>query len=245
MKFPKLKYSADKPAPAAQASTGEDQAQPRKHLFSAVAVAATLALANPAYANYLWLEKDAAAKGAFKVFSGELEKPDRALPQIDMPRAFPADAAAPESNSLPLTPQPDHLQIDAARVAGDLRFSARQVSVKEGGKNALVIYQARYGRAETKAVNDLELVPTTPGGNTFKLMWKGNAVAASQVNVETSEGWRRVLKPGADGTVTMETPFPGLYVMEVTARINGTVTIDGKQYEDVRHVATLSFEVAR
>ena len=88
-------------------------------------------------------------------------------------------------------------------------------------------------------------MPTEPNGNTFKLVWKGNTVAASQVNVDTAEGWRRVLKPAKDGTVTLTTPFPGLYVLEVTARVNGAVTVDGKKYEEVRHTATLSFDVPR
>ncbi len=75
--------------------------------------------------------------------------------------------------------------------------------------------------------------------------WKGNAVPATQVNVDTSEGWRRVLKPAKDGTVSLTAPFPGLYVLEVMARVNGAVTVDGKKYDEVRHTATLSFEVPR
>jgi hypothetical protein len=54
-----------------------------------------------------------------------------------------------------------------------------------------------------------------------------------------------VLKPAKDGTVSLATPFPGLYVLEVTARVNGAVTVDGKKYDEVRHTATLSFEVPR
>jgi len=89
-------------------------------------------------------------------------------------------------------------------------------------------------------------VPTEPGGNTFRLMYKGRPVAASQVNVDTSEGWRRVLTPAKDGTVSFTPAFPGLYVLEVTARVdNGSVTLDGQRYTDVRHTATLSFEVPR
>ena len=34
--------------------------------------------------------------------------------------------------------------------------------------------------------------------------------------------------------------------VEVTARVdNGSVTLDGKKYDDVRHTATLSFEIPR
>lgn len=48
-----------------------------------------------------------------------------------------------------------------------------------------------------------------------------------------------------DGTITLATPFPAIYVLEVSAKVNGAATIDGKKYEDVRHTATLSFEVMR
>ena len=37
---------------------------------------------------------------------------------------------------------------------------------------------------------------------------------------------------------------PGLYVLEGTARVNnGSVTLGGKTYKDVRHTATLRFEI--
>lgn len=200
--------------------------------FAAFAATAVMAAAacGAAQADYIWIERDAAAAHAHV---GELGGTRQPATSVASPRAFLADG-----KDLPLTVESDAFTVPAAS-SGDLRLVANRVS--DGG--TLTYYQARFGRAGTQAVNDLELVPTTPEGNTFRLMWKGNAVAASQVNVETSEGWRRVLKPAKDGTVSMGTPFPGLYVLEVTARVNGAVTVDGKKYEDVRHTATLSFEV--
>ncbi len=63
-------------------------------------------------------------------------------------------------------------------------------------------------------------------------------------NVETASGWRKALTPAKDGTVTLDTPMPGLYVLEISARVNnGSVTLDGKKFEDIRYTATLSFEV--
>lgn len=231
-------FKKDLPVPLSRSTVSGALAVGRKQLLSAVALTASLALANPAYANYLWLEKDHAGDAGsarFRVYSGELDKRDVALPKIQMPQAIPAANAA----SLPMSVEGDHLRIDAAQAGQDLRFSAREIT----GANTVVFYQARYGRLDTKAINDLELVPTSPDGNTFRLMWKGEAVAATQVNVETSEGWRRVLRPAKDGSITMPTPFPGLYVLQVTAKVNGSVSIDGREYTDVRHVATLSFEV--
>lgn len=190
------------------------------------------AFAAPAHADYVWLQREGAQARAY---AGDLAHRSAALPPVKAPRAYLADG-----KDLPLAPQPGHIEITAP-APDDLRLSAFQVS----DKGVLTYYQARAGRNETRAANDLELVPTTPGGNTFKLVWKGQTVAATQVNVDTSAGWRRTLAPAADGTVQLETPFPGLYVLEVSAKVNGSVTVDGKKYDDVRHTATLSFEVAR
>jgi hypothetical protein len=193
---------------------------------------AAMAFAGSAHADYLWLQREGAQARAY---AGEVARRSAALPAVKAPRAYLADG-----KDLALAAQPGHIDVTAPE-GQDLRLSASVV----GDKGALTVYQARFGRNETRAVNDLELVPTTPGGTTFKLVWKGQTVAASQVNVDTGAGWRRTLAPAKDGTVSLEAPFPGLYVLEVTARVNGAATVDGKQYDDVRHTATLSFEVAR
>ena len=193
---------------------------------------AASALAGPAHADYVWLQRDGTQARAY---AGELSRRNTALPPIQAPRAYLADG-----KSLPVAPPAGHTDITAPG-ADDLRLSTFHVT----GKGAVTYYQARTGRSETRAANDLELVPTTPGGNTFKLVWKGQTVAASQVNVDTSAGWRRTLAPAADGTVQLDTPFPGRYVLEVSAKVNGSVTVDGQTYNDVRHTATLSFEVPR
>lgn len=52
-----------------------------------------------------------------------------------------------------------------------------------------------------------------------------------------------MLRPATDGSVSFDPAFPALYVLEVTARINGSASVDGKKYDDVRHVATLSFRI--
>ncbi len=194
--------------------------------------ASLVAVAGAAHAEYLWLQRDG---GAAEARFGEVGRPAQPVAALAAPRVFLADG-----KDLPLTSEAERVVV-VVPAGADLRAVARRV----GDDGALHLYQARWGRAETKAVNDLELVPTAPNGNTFKLVWKGNTVAATQVNVDTSEGWRRVLRPAADGTITLPTPFPGLYVLEVTAKVNGAATVDGKKYEDVRHTATLSFEVPR
>jgi hypothetical protein len=182
-------------------------------------------------AEYLWIER--AAGQPAKAYLSEYQ-PTEHLPLAALQNA--QQRLAGDKHDA-LRPSGDALVFDAA-TPGDVRVRATRADGK-----ALTVYEAREGRGETKAVNDLELVPTTPGGDTFKLSWKGTTVAASQVNVYTSEQWSRTLKPGADGNVTLNAVFPARYVLEVVAQVNGKVTVDGQSYDSVTHVATLSFEV--
>ena len=203
----------------------------RQLLGAALAVSASVGAISPAHADYLWLQTE---NGQTRAQVGELHKTPGPLSALSEPRQVVA-----EGKSVPASADPYVLTQEEGAPA-DQRFAA----TRAGSDGVLTYYQARFGRQETKPVNDLELVPTTPQGNTYQLMFKGRPVAASQVNVDTSEGWRRVLAPAKDGTVSFRPSFPGLYVLEVSARVNnGSVKIDGKQYDDVRHTATLSFEV--
>lgn len=199
----------------------------QRYFIPALAMAGLLATPL-AHADYLWLQTDA---GQARVHAGELRKPLEQLPAL-------SDARVILPNGQPMSVKQDRFSV--AESKGDLRYSA----TRAGADGVLTYFQARYGRDDTRAVNSLELVPTTPGGNTFQLMFKGRPLAASQVNVDTSEGWQRTLTPASDGTVSFTPSFPGWYVLEVSARVdNGSVTLDGKKYTDVRHTATLSFEV--
>lgn len=203
---------------------------------AAALMLATLAL--PAQAQYLWLQSEG---GQARVYSGELGKPDAKLPALtSVTVRAPGEAKAPAANT-PVATAADHLSFTPAGT-GDLRLTAAHA----GADGVLTYYQVRHGREGTSAVNDLELVPTSANGNTYQLMFKGKPVAASQVRVDTAEGWRRTLAPAADGTVSFTPWIPGLYVLEVSAKVNNSsVTVDGKKYDDVRHTATLSFEVPR
>ncbi|WP_157008429.1 hypothetical protein [Xenophilus azovorans] len=201
-------------------------------LRAALAGIALGTAALPATADSLWLQP--ARGGQAEVRAGTLAKPLAALPALKDPKASQG------GQPVPARAEAARFAIDAGADAADLRFTA----VLPGAQGVLTHYQARLGRRDTAPANDLELVPTTPGGSTFRLMWKGKAVAAAQVNIETAEGWSRTLRPDADGSVTLTTPFPGLYVLEVSARVDGKgASFEGRDYPDVRHTATLSFEV--
>ncbi len=199
--------------------------------FAGVATMLALVLSPYARADYVWLQRSDAGLTAQ---AGVLNKPDGSVALAETKLVQPDGKSTPVDAKLGVVAE--------AAPGGDVRLTA----VRSGSDGVLTYFQARHGREGTTAVNDFELVPTEPGGSTFKLFFKGRPVSASQVNVDTSAGWRRVLSPARDGTVSFEPSFPGLYVLEVTAKVNnGSVVFDGRKFEDVRHTATLSFEVAR
>lgn len=198
-----------------------------------IAIAIAAGLSSPARATYLWAART--VDGTVSVQLGEQSSPPADAAVLTAPRAFLADG-----RSLPLEPVGKGFSLSAPG-AGDVRADARQLD----GQGGLTVYHAKAGRTEIRAVSDLELVPTRPEGNTFRLYWKGKPVGAGRVNVQTSAQWNRSLLAAKDGTVTLDTPFPGRYVLEVSVRVNGAVTVDGKRYEAVRHTATTSFEVGK
>lgn len=186
-------------------------------------------------AQYLWIQPSQVPNQA-RVLAGALPKPLSKLPALQQAKAIDQNKAG-----LPLKPMDDAFTIDQIPTANDVRFTA----IEPLADGIVYYHHSKWGRNTTEPINDLELVPIQAGGNTFKLIWKGSPVTASLVNVDTSAGWRRQLTPNQDGSITLPTPFPGLYVLEITVRINdGSVTLNGKKYSDVRHNATLSFEVA-
>jgi hypothetical protein len=201
----------------------------KKHLLSRLLSCAILMSTAQAHAAYVWLDKEA---GTVKAYLGELHAKKEAISALVGARAYQANGG----RDLGLMPEANAISISTP-VSGDLRFTARAANDKDG----LQYYHARFGRSETAAASDLELVPTTASGNVFRLLWKGSPVAASQVSVSTGEGWSRTLKAESDGTVKLPVSFPGLYVLEVSVKVSGAITVDGKRYDEARHTATLSF----
>lgn len=181
-------------------------------------------------ADYLWMEP---AAGGIQVNYGTLDGKQLPMAEVSGLKASQGDA-----KDLPLQAEGKAMKVSSSR-SGDVRVVGYRVT-PEG---TLVLFQAKEGRSETKPVNDLELVPTTANGNTFQLIWKGQKVAIPQARLTTSElGWNRVLRPDAEGNITLSTPFPATYVLDLSAKLNGSTTIEGKTYKDVLHTVSLSFK---
>lgn len=199
-----------------------------------------LALAVSAQAHFVWLERDATT-GATAAFFGEWaagirETEEGYLKLIAAPKAFSSDG-----KDLTVTRKGDRLTIAATGVSGDLRLT--NLYFPEKAKN-LSLYQAKLGRTETAAKFALELVPVSADSNSFTLLLNGAPLADAEVVLFTSSGWNRTFKTNAAGKVTIETPWSGQAVIEVGHVEKKPGEHEGRAYEAIRHVFTLSFIVS-
>lgn len=199
---------------------------------------AVLALAVSAQAHFVWLERDASGETAayFGEWAAGLRETEEGhLKLIAAPKAFATDG-----KELAVTRKNDRLAIAATGVAGDLRLI--NLYFPEKAKN-LSLYQAKLGRTETAAKFALELVPVAAGSNSFTLLLNGAPLADADVVLFTSSGWNRTFKTDAAGKVTIETPWSGQAVIEVGHVEKKAGEHEGRAYEGIRHVFTLSFIV--
>lgn len=200
---------------------------------------ATLALLTvQARAHFVWLEQTAEGPAAFfgEWADNVRENQDGYLKLITAPQAFAADGS-----ELAVTRQHDRFTITASAGAGDLRLDERYRPEKG---ETLVRYHARLGRTDTTHRLDLELVPVAAGGNTFTLVFRGRPLPGTDVTLFSAEGWNRKFKSGADGRVTVLTPWPGQYVLETTHVDPTPGEHAGRAHQSVRHVSTLTFTAA-
>lgn len=195
-----------------------------------------LSLSSAARAHFVWLERD--SSGATAAFFGEWaaglrETQEGYLKFIAAPKA--SDVAG---KNLPVDIKHDRIVIDTKDAQGEVRLVNRYFPEKG---STLVQYQAKLGRTETAAKFALELVPVDTGSNSFTLLLNGAPLAGADVVLFTSSGWNRTWVTDADGKVTIETPWSGQAVIEVGHVEKKPGEHEGRAYEAIRHVFTLSF----
>jgi len=204
--------------------------------LSASLIALTLAVSSRAH--FVWLERDASGDTAayFGEWAAGLRETEEGhLKLIAAPKAFASDG-----KELAVTRKADRLAIAATGVSGDLRLT--NLYFPEKARN-LSLYQAKLGRTETAARFALELVPVAADSNSFTLLLNGAPLAGADVVLFTSSGWNRTWVTDASGKVTIETPWSGQAVIEVGHVEKKAGEHEGRAYEGIRHVFTLSFIV--
>lgn len=205
----------------------------KKLLIAALA----LGTASLAQAHEVWIERG--ANGAAQIWLGEPELPipaggDPAFPSLKAPKLIGATAAQTRGAGY----------IEVALPPGDVRAWDDDVFKPwdEDGKKASVIYYARSGRSEAKAVMPFELAPVSANGDRFVLTRDGKPVAASEVSLVSPGRWQLALKTDANGQVALPAlTEKGRYILKASVKEEGDFTLPAGKVAILHRTTTTSF----
>lgn len=208
-----------------------------------------LSLTTAASAHALWLELEATG---FQLNFGEFDENLREaspglLDRIEPPPA--AKAYGPFGDqTLKVEKRATSFQLMGApaSVSSVVAEQARVTERKQGDKVARSLgrLSARYvtDLAERPPVISLDVVPAAKPG-TFKVFYDGKPLPKAKAEVATEFGWKRELTTDDNGTIEVELPWKGTYMIEV-ALMDGTPGVHGKEaYDTMRFVTTLTFNL--
>lgn len=202
-----------------------------------MALLALLGMAPLAQAHEVWVERDGA--GPARIYLGEPAdvQPaggDPEFEKLKAPRLVPASTAAQVRKTG---------YIEVAAPAGDVRAIDDSVFAPWGddGKKEGVIYYARAGRTEAKAVLPLEIAPTAAHGDRFTLLRDGQPVPAARLTVISPDKWAKPFTTDAQGQVALPLKEKGRYILSATQTEKGDLAVAGQKVATLHHIATLTF----
>ncbi|RYY47481.1 MAG: DUF4198 domain-containing protein [Sphingomonadales bacterium] len=201
--------------------------------------ALALAAATSAQAHELWAERG--ANGKLQIWLGEPEKPipatgDPAFPSLKSPKLVPASTGTQ-------TRGPGYIEMDVA--PGDVRVWDDNIFApwQEDGKTAGGVYYARSGRSDTTAQLPFEIVPVSPNGNRFTVIFNGKPVAQQAVTLVSPERWMLALETDAAGQVELPLREKGRYIVKAELKETGDFTLSSGAVQMVSRITTTSFVV--
>jgi hypothetical protein len=134
--------------------------------------------------------------------------------------------------------------------AGDARAEVLDMAVRDWRKQGIGIVKplffARFADspATQKPTSLLDLVPTGRAGE-FQLSLAEKPLAGVKIMVVAPNGWTREAKSDAEGLISVEMPWRGVYVLEATHVIPEAGEFNGVAYEAKRMRSTLSYRQAK
>ncbi|EQB17014.1 nickel uptake transporter family protein [Sphingobium lactosutens] len=202
-----------------------------------LALLALITLPMAVQAHEIWVERD--GNGPARIYLGE---PGEALPEggdpefekLQAPKLIGASDAAPVRKAG---------YIEVAAPAGDVRVTDDSVFDPwgEDGKKQGVIYYARAGRSEPKAILPLEIVPTAAGADSFTLMRDGKPVPAAKILAISPDKWSKNFVTNDRGRVSLPISAKGRYILSATQEESGDLMLRGAPVATIYHMTTISF----
>lgn len=198
---------------------------------------AVLLSSTMAHAHEIWVERD--GSGPARIYLGEPAEvmPEGGDPEFAKLKAptLVGDAAAPQTRKAGY--------IETTAPAGDVRVTDDGVFEPwgEDGKKEGVIYYARAGRSDPKALMPLEIVPVSANAGSFVVIRDGKPLAASKVTVISPDKWSKSFMTDAQGRIAPPLREKGRYILSTQQEEKGDLTLRGAKVATLYHISTLSF----
>lgn len=197
----------------------------------------------PVQAHYLWLEPvGGEAHLCFGEYENALrEKSGGRLDSIVMPEVQTNDG---RRVAVAVQRKADHLAL-AVPAGQPLVAQETSMAVKDLRQHNLGIvkpmYYTRFATAEAEGASSLALDIRPLGNGRVRVSLHGQPLAKVKLSVFAPNRWLREYETDASGEAGIDTPWPGLYVLEVAHVEPAKGVYQGAAYEGLRHVGTLSF----
>jgi uncharacterized GH25 family protein len=204
---------------------------------SLLAAAFAAILGGTAQAHEVWIERD--GDGPARIYLGEPAEP---LPQGGDPEFDKLKAPRLLSKAQPSLVRKQGF-IEVAAAPGDVRAWDDAVFAPWGdeGKKEAVIYYARAGRAENRALLPFEIVPVAAHATRFTVIRDGKPVPDAKVTIVSPEKWTKAVAADANGQFDLPAREDGRYLLSAAQKEQGKLEAAGQTVAVLHRITTTSF----
>jgi hypothetical protein len=218
----------------------------------ASAAAGLFIVAADANAHYLWIEPGSIG---YRLHFGEAEmllkeKSPGRLDSFRAPHALAVESTSRTPEIMSVTRAENHFALVGKPVARAVVVSDESMAVRDLTKHGLGVaktnYYARFARSGV-VEGDGFLLPLDvlavekQGGRGMTIVYRGQPLKGTKVQVIAPNTWMQEHETQADGTVQINTPWRGQYVVHVLYVDKTPGEFGGQNYDSVRNHYTLTF----
>lgn len=234
----------------------------KKHFWIFGALSLVLIFSRPAVteAHSLWIEKDTG--GDLSVCFGEYDKGLREQTGQKLDKISHLESWAIQNGKrIALTSGKTKDRLGLNVRGGDVIVQDVNLAVRTGAdhekkegmsqapaasaKPTRPYLYARFAgetQASLKPELTLDMIPSAENADRVQVFFEGLPLPDQKVELVGPNGWAKTFKSDQDGWITMERPWPGLYVAETTYTAAKAGRLGDKDYESERHHMALSIE---
>lgn len=209
-----------------------------------------LCVAGAAQAHYLWIEPgDTGAR----LYYGEadlllMEKSPGKLDNIKAPQAFVPDAISGKPSMATISRAAEYFAIAGNQGAPAILVTEESLEVRDLSKHGLGLaksnYYARHGQPGISGNGGsapLTLDVQGRGPNALTVLYRGQPLKDAKLEVIAPNTWVQEHKTDAQGTVEINTPWRGRYVVHILHVDQTPGEFADKKYEALRNHFTYTF----